>query len=1513
MNWGHLGGAGYIAQRQSLSERLERQGVLSFSADEAFECLEAAMQRRECQVSVLRMDWSKWRGLGTSRVAPKFAHLLRNTGSSTAGSPLQAVSTAELQQLDPQGRLSVIAEVLTGKAASLLGVNAPELQTNRPFVELGLDSLMAVELRNWIESRLEISLPISAIMRSRGLQELSSQLVEAMGDCISSTVVDPEREEESFASDQFPMSAGQKGLWFAYRRDPQSTAYNVFLPTRVRSEIDIEKLQQAIEIVVQRHPSLRTTFSDDGLELTQTVHPELKPLFEVHDAEELDDDAIRMRLLEETRRPFDLERGPLLRIIIYRHRDDDWVVMAMAHHIVVDFWSLVLILDELRVIYPALREGNAAKLPPPTTEYAGFVARQLHRQSDLESQHEQAFWQAKLRDVSTVLELPCDFARPPAFSGQADSISIPFSDGILERVSLLASRLNVTNFTVLMSVLQVLLAKYTSQKRFIVGTPFAGRGHHEFERTVGFFVNMLPIKADLANFPTFEELVLQVGETLTEAMEHENYPLASIVQDVGPVRDPSRSPLFQVSCTLERSQVRLGTGLAGFLFPEGRQVGSLSGLIQESFYVPQTTCHYDLEVVLEESESGLQGMLIYSRDLFEAESMAEMSRTFGRMLDVLLNAPTTSVDEVTAEPFCFPSISHDSRRPLDLLDEIMAKYPLSPALREGNTTWTYQELGEAVRRTSLLASKQSTKKVSRATGNRFAPIVQRRNATAWIEILAAMRSERIPIPIDSDSPSVNLANEIEQCRLVDHPSCDDAAYMIYTSGSTGQPNGVLISRVGLTNLLLWKREAMPLGNTDRILLTLSHQFDAAIGVVFGAWTQGAEIVMPAQSNVADIDSIIDQIQRDSITVLCGFPGWLRLIVEHPDFGQCRSLRQIWSGGEVLPNELARKILATNRIRLWNLYGPTETTIEATGCEVQSIELGRCVSIGHPVRNTTILVVDEDLRPVPRGARGELVVFGPGVALGYMDRPELTAERFVHWTDDHGEMRRGYRTGDIGRQRLDGSFELFGRRDEQVKIRGFRIELGEIETIALSHPNVHEAAALVVEDSNRESQLVLFVQVSAESPSIRSFLSDRLPAYKIPSRIVELSELPKNANGKIDRRNLASLPLAPSDVDEFFEPANDLEKCIAEVWSEVLGINRIGRNQNFFDLGGTSLQAARMTSILSERLGLRVPTAMVFDLADIAGIAERLVQLHPQSIAERFKIDTACYSRIGNALINADWEASKSNNRSNHPLLLPLTSSNSGTPLFMIHPPGGFVVCYRELAKQLPAEISLVGIRSRGLYGTEQLPESLEAMAEEYAGAIRTHQPQGPYFLGGWSLGGIIAFETARCLERLGERVGSIFLLDSAIPESNIDVARRPELRAGAEYGLNMTLEELGQLDADEQLPFLWQHARNLGILGDDNHEELAKRVIQDLKTLFAVHVELCNRYRMQYFNGRVVLIRPREVPIGISNLDDRGWRDFASEVDIRIVGGHHHSMVQPPHAGEIAEVIESSLSGVLVG
>ncbi len=1412
----------------------------------------------------------------------------------------------------------------------------------------------------------------------------------------------PEQKREMLANllreraakpNNYPMSAGQQGLWHAFRRDPNSTAFNVFLPTRIRSALNLQALRQAIEWIAARHNCLHTVFTDRDGQLTQEVRDGLKPGFEYFEINGASEQAARSIVSKDTLRAFDLENGPLFRISVYQRTEQDWIILAATHHIVVDFWSLVIVLSELRELYPSLDQSRPPTLPPAQNNYARFVHAQQQLLEGPQAAKLRSFWLNVVSQSASVIELPIDRIRPTVFRNSARNSVLSFRPETVALVAQLAARSKTTSFAVVQAAVQVFISRYCGQKNFLIGSPFSGRSHSEFESTIGFFINMLPLKADLEGDPTFSQLVTRTQRTILEALEHEAYPISKIVHDAQIPRDSARSPLFQVSCTFEKSHVRAELGRAAFLFPDTLQSQDFAGMRQESFYIPHPTCHYDLEFIFEQTEHQLRGMLVACSHLFENDTLEAMSTNFGDLLHSLLSYSETPISQVawsTSSAAVLPynrdascSSQQAEATVSSMIEKAAHEHPDNIALQFGDRGISYAELlqySENLARNwlsqrSQLGAGTSSAHSTHATATPhlptpqppdrtphctsktpMVPIFSQNGALAFIAMFGLHRAGAAVVPIDRTQPSVEASrccsdagaamylcesplqsgdatddSQLAPCVGLDlhdlmhtkpaalQPELSavppalpiDVAYLVYTSGSTGKPKGVLIEHAAVCNTLAWRRETVPLLSDDRVLMLLSHQFDAGLGIGWTTLTQGATLVWADEEAKLDPLCLIEQIIRDRITVLPAVPSLLRVIVAHPRFKDCRSLRLIFTGGEAMSADLPSLVRRATQAKFWNFYGPSEAAIEAVAADVTNHPAERTVPIGSPINNTQILILDEHRRIVPDTVPGELAIAGAGLARGYLNDSALTTQKFI-WLDaseQHGSQRV-YLTGDRGRRLPNGQFEFLGRSDHQIKLRGYRIELGEIEAVLESHPGVNRAAVKLLEANTSQAKLVAFVNLNLQKNTATTgamllrYAAELLPNYKLPSNIVFVDPMPLTSSGKVDRKRLPESLPAGNVPEQYVAPDNALEEFIAQAWCEALKIDKVSTNTNFFDAGGSSLQAAMLTTKLSQELGIHVPTALLFDLADVAKMASRLVQLHPTAIAEKFGSAVVEHQHV--LILQQSGEPPTP---ASHELLALLKTTGSRPPIFLIHPPGGIVVCYRELARYVDEDQPLIAVRARGLHGHEKLPESLSTMAADYIAALKTYQPTGPYTLGGWSLGGLVAYEMAQQLSAAGTEVKQLLLLDTTIPEGSTSLVPIEELvNVGLEYGIEMTLDQLGELAPAEQLPFLWEHAKGLGVIDDQSPPEVVAQVLDDLQSLFHHHIQLACIYPIERFEGKIALFRPSEIPFDLNVSPDRGWRHLAREVSVCFVPGHHHSMVQPPHVQHLAQAITRALS-----
>ena len=1042
-----------------------------------------------------------------------------------------------------------------------------------------------------------------------------------------------------------PCSFSQERLWFLEQLAPESAAYNIGITIQVTGALDLHVLERSLNEVIRRHETLRTVFEFVNGQVMQVIAPSLHVPWAVVDLRHVPEAervaAVLASARTEELRPFDLQRGPLIRAMNWRVADDVFVLNLTMHHIVTDGWSMGVLYSELGALYAAFAGDASSPLRELRVQYADFaIAQRTWLQGNVLEQH-LAYWRRQLADLPT-LQLPTDHPRPatPTFRGASHTFTL--DSGLTNALRALSQSEGVTLFMTLLAAFQTLLALYSGQDEVVVGIPSANRNRVEIEGLIGFFVNTLVSRIDLSGDPTVRTLLRLVREVMLGAYAHQDLPFEKLVEEVQPERVIGRNPLFQVMFTLQTAQ---------------RGGSKPAGLSMQTIETGRQTSMVDVTMYLFESEHGLIGMIEYSTDLFDSETMRRLAGHFRTVLEGMVADPEQrlwdlrllgEVERLELASWNATERSYDLSPPVHRRVEWqVAGRPEAVALVAEGETLRY---GEMDQRANQLAHALCRLGVGPEV---LVGVCLERSLDLVVTLLAVLKAGGAYVPLDPGYPVERLAFMLadaacpvvvcheatrdrlppsaavvvdltsEAAALASEPGTapevtvcpDHLAYGIYTSGSTGRPKGALNTHRGIVNRLLWMQETFQLGAEDVVLQKTPASFDVSVWEFFWPLLAGARLVLARPEGQKDPAYLGDLIAEHHVTTLHFVPSMLAAFLDAAEPATCRSLRRIVCSGEALAPDLAarcRRVLPW--VALWNLYGPTEAAVDVTVWRVPGEGPLDRVPIGCPVANTRCYVLNADLRPVPVNIPGELYLGGVQVGRGYLARPELTAERFVPDPFGSEAGARLYRTGDRARWRGDGAIEYLGRLDGQVKLRGQRIELGEIEMALRALSGVREAAALLREDRPGDARLVGYVVprdgVTLASGDIRRALGRVLPEAMIPSAFLSLASLPLLPNGKLDRKALPAPGPAPDDASVYVAPRTPTEEIVAGIWVEVLGAARVGMQDNFFELGGHSLLATQVVARVRQILGVVVALRTLFAapmLADFAREVEATVR------------------------------------------------------------------------------------------------------------------------------------------------------------------------------------------------------------------------------------------------------------------------------------------------------------------
>ncbi|GGK73152.1 amino acid adenylation domain-containing protein [Mangrovihabitans endophyticus] len=1272
-------------------------------------------------------------------------------------------------------------QILCGLFADVLGL--PEVGADDDLFERGGNSLIATRLVSRVRSTFRVELAIRELFEAPTPARLWQVLDRAGRGRAGVTPTRPLPE-------RVPLSFAQQRLWFLSRVEGANPTYNIPLPLRLTGRLDTAALHAALADVATRHETLRTVIREDGDGPYQVVLDEAapEPAFVATTEAELD-----ARLAEAAAYRFDLGTEPPWRAWIFRLEPTVHVLLLLVHHIAGDGWSMPLLRRDLAVSYAARCAGRAPEWDPLPVQYADYTLWQRTELGSVEDPDspiagQLAYWRAALDGLPEELELPSDRRRPAVSSNRGGMVTFHVPAPLYAAVTALARRNRATVFMVLQAALATLLCRLGAGTDIPIGTPIAGRTDDAIDGLVGFFVNSLVLRTDLAGDPAFDELIAQVRETDLAAYAHQELPFERLVEELNPVRSLARHPLYQVQLALNNNDQAAAAVR-----------GVLPDLEVSAQPVTVDAAKFDLLFSFGDRRTtdggvdGLLGSLEYSFDLFDRSTAERITRRLLRVLETAVADPSIRVSRIDVlEPQerrrLLAEWNDTTRetpwRPLpEIFEEQAARTPDRPAVIDGDTVLTYAEVNARANRLArLLIGRDAGPEsyvaiaVPRSADEVVAVLAAAKTGAAYLPVDPALPAERIDFMLLSARPTVVITTMRHASQMPGEPDArleldraetvaqlaaapagdvtgrerlgpllpDHPLYVIYTSGSTGRPKAVVVRAGGIANLLRWQEGVLPGDAAQMVAHFAPVTFDVSVQELFSALLSGKTLVLCPEEVRRNAEQLVDWLDRHGVQELFAPNLVVEAIAEAAEEHQrfLPALRDIIQSGEaLLPGRQMRAF--HDRVagrRMHNQYGPTETHV-ITGWVLpeRTADWDAAPDMGGPIANARLYVLDHRLRLLPPGVTGELYIAGAGLGRGYLNRPDMTAERFVADPFAPGRM---YRTGDLVRWTPDGRVRFVARADHQVKIRGFRVELGEVEATVARHPSVAQAAVILREDAPGDRRMVAYVvPANGDQPDVgtlRKHVATSLPDYMMPAAFVTLPHLPLTRNGKLDRR---ALP-APGDGDGTTDrPRTPEEEVLAGLFGEFLGLPSIGVHDDFFASGGHSFLATRLIRRVNAAFGTDLSVRSLFAAPTVAQLAVEL-----------------------GADVDRDAFAT----------LLPLRPRGSRPPLFCVHPGSGTSWCYAGLLGGLPSDEPVYGLQARGLSAPAVLPSSIDEMVADYLAEIRAVTPEGPYRLMGWSFGGLVAHALAVSMQAKGLTVDRLVIVDAYPPALDLPVPERAD-------------------------------------------------------------------------------------------------------------------------------------------
>ena len=1245
----------------------------------------------------------------------------------------------ETEYIPPENQLQ---EQLAEIWAEVLRLDQVGITHN--FFSLGGHSLKAARLVARIHQELEVELSLKDVFVNPTIKKMA-KLIQQSEKEIHAGIEPVEKRE------YYPVTSAQRRLFVLDQLEGQSIAYNMPRVMEVEGPLDKDRLEASLKQIIERHETLRTSFGTVDGDIIQRIEEEIDFSLDYLEA----DESQLERIIDDFVCPFNLEHAPLLRAKLVKIDEEKYIFLFDTHHIISDGVSQDILIREFISHY------QGQELPDLRIQYKDYTVWQNQQLEGGLLENQEEYWLDRFAGEIPVLNMPTDYPRPKIQSFEGDTVAFRIGKELTAKLNNLAKETGSTLYMVLLAAYNALLARYTGQEDIVVGSPIAGRPDADLQNLIGMFINTLAMRNFPENGLSFKEFLNQVKDNALKAYENQDYQFERLVKELGVPRDMSRNPIFNTLFTLHNTD---------------NENIELEGLTFKPYGSGKNISKFDLSLSAEEFQDAIAFNWEYCTKLFKRETMEELSDHLINLLQEIADNPEIELGEIdilTEEEkeevlanFNQTQLEYPrDKRWNQLFEEQAARTPDKIALVCGNDQLTYQELNA---RANQIARGLQEKGVKQGS---IVGLILERSVDMIAGLIGVLKAGGAYLPMDPEYPQDRIKymledsgteilvtekfiggkltemnvdmvcvddeeiyqNESRNLDLIG--TSEDIAYLIYTSGSTGKPKGVMVEHHPLNNFIYGIADLIDFAPEKSILALTTISFD-----IFGLETllpliRGLKVVIATEEEQKDTRALGRVIRMNNIDMLQMTPSRMKMLMNDENNVKClEDVQEIMVGGEAFPETLLGEIRKVTDAKVYNMYGPTETTIWSS---VKDLSTADEITIGRPIANTAIHIVNKSGKLQPVGVGGELCIAGDGLARGYLNRPDLTDDKFVPnpYTDKEIPVtsQKMYRTGDLARWQPDGEIEFLGRIDHQVKVRGYRIEPGEIESRLAKHEAILETVVVARKGSSNDKYLCAYL-VSVEElevKEIKEYLSADLPDYMIPSYFIQIDEMPYTPNGKIDRKGL---PEPEGDIVtgvEYVPPTNEIEEKLVEIWEEVLGIDKIGINHNFFEIGGNSINIIKVISLINKEFtGVQIPMSELFLRPTIAEVANNLFTEDPLN-------DLDCIVRL-----NKPVEGRKN--------------------MFIIHNREGIIYQYKELAKLLEGDYNFYGIQARGLLKREKLPETIEDMVTDYICEMKAVQPEGPYIIGGFCYGNWLAYIMVQMLEEKGVDIEKLLLIDENV-------------------------------------------------------------------------------------------------------------------------------------------------------